>query len=159
MDFEQEQTWRRLSSDGNYDTYYCNATDEERESFRIWVKSLLRSQSLLVEFVKTNGEIRVMNCTLSETLGAKRQPVSHLNETANHTTVTERKKNDEIKKLEKERLDEQVKSVENLVKGIAQIVQDVSPLFESLGQDVLQTLENISNQVKCFQLFVFGHHV
>lgn len=96
MDFEQEQTWRRLASDGNYDTYYCTATDEERESFRIWVKSLLRSQSVLVEFVKTNGDIRVMNCTLSETLGAKHQAVSHLNETANNTTVTDRKKNDDV---------------------------------------------------------------
>lgn len=71
MEFEKEQAWRRLMNTGEYDTYYCHANNEERELFRTWAKSLLRSQAVLIEFVKANGDIRVMECTLSETLGAK----------------------------------------------------------------------------------------
>lgn len=71
MEFEKEQVWRRIANSGEHENYYCQTTDAERESFRTWLKSLLRSQSVLVEFTKANGETRVMECTLSEQLGAK----------------------------------------------------------------------------------------
>lgn len=71
MEFEKEQVWRRLVSNGEYENYYCQANDSEREYFKTWLKSLLRSQAVLVEFTKVNGETRVMECTLSENLGAK----------------------------------------------------------------------------------------
>lgn len=71
MEFEKEQVWRRLADTGEYETYYCQASDEERKSFRTWVKNLLWSQVILIEFTKANGETRVMECTLSGNLGAK----------------------------------------------------------------------------------------
>ena len=71
MEFEKEQVWQRLASNGEYTTYYAQADESERESFRAWLKSLLRSQAVLIEFVKANGETRVMRCTLSEQLGVQ----------------------------------------------------------------------------------------
>jgi len=71
MEFEKEQVWRRLSGNGEYENYYCLADEAERESLRTWVKDLLHSQAVMVEFVKADGSIRVMKCTLSDLYGAK----------------------------------------------------------------------------------------
>jgi hypothetical protein len=71
MEFEKEQVWRRLSGNGEYENYYCLADEAERESLRTWVKDLLHSQAVMVEFKKADGSIRVMNCTLSDLHGAK----------------------------------------------------------------------------------------
>jgi len=73
MEFEKEQDLRKLSESGNCITYYSQSTEAEQEIFRTWVKYLLHSQSLSIEFVKANGEIRSMECTLSADLGAKYQ--------------------------------------------------------------------------------------
>lgn len=71
MEFEKEQLWRRLSGTGEYQEYYASADELERQSFRTWLKSLLHSQKIIVEFTKVNGETRVMECTLAEQHGAK----------------------------------------------------------------------------------------
>jgi hypothetical protein len=71
MNFEKEQVWRRLASTGEYETYYTQAGEEERETFRQWIKSLLWEQKILVEFVKSDGSVRVMECTLNDAYGAK----------------------------------------------------------------------------------------
>lgn len=70
MDFEQTQTWNKLTdADGNW---YAQVDDEEeRELFRSWLKDFLKTSTLTVTFTKADGEERVMNCTLSEDLGAK----------------------------------------------------------------------------------------
>jgi vacuolar-type H+-ATPase catalytic subunit A/Vma1 len=68
MNFNKEQVWRTLKDQvGNY---YSQQSEPEREEFRKWVKDLLRSQAVVVEFVKADGDTRVMTCTLSEQLGA-----------------------------------------------------------------------------------------
>ena len=69
MDFEQAQTWRRLSGDAG--NYYCSAAEPERETFRKFVKDLLHEGKITVEFEKANGETRAMICTLSDQHGAK----------------------------------------------------------------------------------------
>ena len=59
----------------------------------------------------------------------------------------ERKKSDEIEKIEKERLQQILNLTERFVQDIGSIVQEVSPFFESVGQTALQTFEGIANQV------------
>ena len=57
---------------------------------------------------------------------------------------------DTNKKIIADREEQQKKLLELVqtsVDGIASIVQDVSPLFESVGQTALQSLENISGQI------------
>ena len=70
MNFQQSQVWRDISGDpGNF---YCQVSDQEREDFRSWMRGLLAESVVTVEFEKSDGSIRNMTCTLSETLGAKR---------------------------------------------------------------------------------------
>lgn len=100
MQFEQEQAWRRLadsvSDTVEYHTYYCTASEYERESFRIWVQQLMWTGVVLVEFVKTSGETRVMECTLSDLYGAQ-HPDRSETIIAEHTQpAPERKKNIDV---------------------------------------------------------------
>ena len=90
MEFEKEQVWRRLSTTGNYSTYYTEANDAERQSFQKWVRGLLWDGEVTVEFEKINGETRVMTCTLSEQHGAK-----YANKTIQESSDKARKKNDD----------------------------------------------------------------
>lgn len=69
MNFERDQVWRSLKDDpGNY---YCNASEFERDTFRDWMRTLLREREVTVDFIKADGEFRSMKCTLNESLGAK----------------------------------------------------------------------------------------
>lgn len=69
MNFEQQQIWNRLRNEpGNY---YERAAEPEREDFRRLVKDVLQDGKVLVEFVKSDGTVRTMNCTLNEAAGAK----------------------------------------------------------------------------------------
>ena len=66
---EQGQMWRSLTDDpGNY---YCNASDLERDIFKKWLRDLLKTQEVIVDFIKADGEFRSIKCTLSESHGAK----------------------------------------------------------------------------------------
>jgi hypothetical protein len=67
---EQSQTWRELADDpGNF---YCRASDQDREDFKTWLRTLLTETAVSVEFEKSDGSAKHMICTLSEILGAKR---------------------------------------------------------------------------------------
>jgi len=66
---DQQKIWDLVTNSPG--TYYCQASDQEREQFRDWVLGLLREQEVLVDFVKADGDFRSMKCTLSESLGAK----------------------------------------------------------------------------------------
>ncbi len=66
MNTDQLKTWSEIS--GEPANYYVHATEEEREAMRQWVKGLLREQQATIEFTKSTGETRVMNCTLSESV-------------------------------------------------------------------------------------------
>lgn len=69
MEFEKAQVWRELNNDqGNY---YTQVDENEREEFRSWIKGLLKNEKVTVTFAKATGEIRIMECTLSEEYGAK----------------------------------------------------------------------------------------
>jgi hypothetical protein len=69
MKFDDAVVWKRLQN--NPGEYYTGAAEPERESFRRQVKSALQASTVLVEFVKADGTVRTMNCTLNEDLGAK----------------------------------------------------------------------------------------
>lgn len=69
MNFEETAMWQRLSNgDANY---YTKAAEPEREQFRTWIRGLLQTGKITVEFEKADGTARAMVCTLSEELGAK----------------------------------------------------------------------------------------
>lgn len=46
------------------ETWYSTADEPDRELFRSWLISMLRTTDVTVTFKKTNGDLRVMNCTL-----------------------------------------------------------------------------------------------
>ena len=74
MDFDKAEMWRRLSNDpGNY---YTQAAESERADFRRFVEGLLHEGQVTVEFIKADGTVRAMICTLSEDHGAKYNPVT-----------------------------------------------------------------------------------
>lgn len=86
MEFEKEQVWRELKNESG--NYYCQSGEKEREEFREWLKGLLRGGKATVTFTKATGEVRVMECTLSENHGAKY--------TVNENKETTKKPNPEV---------------------------------------------------------------
>lgn len=69
MNFEETVMWGKLSN-GDLN-YYSQASEQEREIMRSWLRSALQREKITVEFIKANGEKRIMICTLSEDFGAK----------------------------------------------------------------------------------------
>ena len=49
-------------------TYYSQGDDDQRAEFRDWLKGMLHLGPVKVTFRKQDGEERVMNCTLSESI-------------------------------------------------------------------------------------------
>jgi hypothetical protein len=80
MEFEQQQIVNRLLNEEKFSTIDCSTEDTNDANFRLKVKRLLASNKVLVEFVKVNGEIRVMNCTTSTLHGAKYYSTETINE-------------------------------------------------------------------------------
>lgn len=62
MTWEQQEVFRLLKKAPG--TKYQDASDTEQKIIRDWVRSLLQSTVVTVEFVKSDGSLRVMNCTL-----------------------------------------------------------------------------------------------
>lgn len=48
------------------ETYYANATEDERKIFREWLGGVLRNHNVNIHFRKKDGSIRIMECTLQE---------------------------------------------------------------------------------------------
>ena len=44
--------------------WYAQADETERQIFRDWVTGLLQSNTVVVEFIKTDGTLRTMSATL-----------------------------------------------------------------------------------------------
>jgi hypothetical protein len=44
--------------------WYAQADENERQIFRDWVTGLLQSNTVVVEFIKTDGTLRTMSATL-----------------------------------------------------------------------------------------------
>lgn len=83
MDIDQQRTFNILSN--NPGKFYIDASDDERELFREWVKGVLREREVVIDFEKANGDSRSMTCTLQE---------SHLPPVINKTT--QKKENSEV---------------------------------------------------------------
>jgi hypothetical protein len=64
--WEQQEIMRILSNRPG--TAYQEADDENREIFRQWVRQVLLSQEITIEFVKSDGSMRTMRCTLAPDL-------------------------------------------------------------------------------------------
>jgi hypothetical protein len=64
--WEQQEIMRILSNRPG--TAYQEADDENREIFRQWVRQVLLRQEITIEFVKSDGSMRTMRCTLSPEL-------------------------------------------------------------------------------------------
>jgi hypothetical protein len=47
-------------------TSYADLPEQEQQSFRLWLSSILHTTSVTVTFLKSDGTERVMNCTLME---------------------------------------------------------------------------------------------
>jgi hypothetical protein len=47
-----------------YFSYYANATNEERNQFRNWLKGVMQTEIVNLTFRKTDGTLRNMKCTL-----------------------------------------------------------------------------------------------
>ena len=60
--WEQNEVIRILSSRPG--TAYQEADEEHRAEFRSWVRQLLAREEVTVEFVKSDGTMRTMRCTL-----------------------------------------------------------------------------------------------
>ena len=68
MNFEQQSMWNRLQ--GKPGNYYTESAEPEREEFRQFMKGILWDGPVLIEFTKSDGSTRVMNCTLNSAHGA-----------------------------------------------------------------------------------------
>lgn len=63
--WEQNEVIRILSSRPG--TAYQEADDENKALFRDWLKKLLQNEEVTVEFIKSDGTLRTMRCTLDTT--------------------------------------------------------------------------------------------
>lgn len=50
------------------DTYYTKSDDVQRAAFRKWLKDMLHIGPVKVYFLKKDGTVRNMNCTLEESV-------------------------------------------------------------------------------------------
>lgn len=66
LTWEQMETMRLLK--GTPGTYYQQASDREKTTMRDWVRSLAQKQEITVTFVKADGSVRDMRCTLNRDL-------------------------------------------------------------------------------------------
>jgi hypothetical protein len=61
--WKQEEVIRLLKQQPG--TYYQQANDAEKSIMRDWVRDLLNAQAATIEFVKADGSVREMQCTLN----------------------------------------------------------------------------------------------
>ena len=64
MPWEQQEVFRLLKSQPG--TIYQEANETERHVIRDWVRNLLNVAEITVTFVKADGSIRDMRCTLDQ---------------------------------------------------------------------------------------------
>lgn len=58
---------------GIEDNWYLSTTDDERETFRNWLRGVLRTETVRLTFRKKDDTIREMVCTLNESKLPKRE--------------------------------------------------------------------------------------
>ena len=62
LDWEKAEVFRLLK--GQPGTQYQEADEADRKQMRIWVQNLLNNSEITVQFVKSDGTVRDMRCTL-----------------------------------------------------------------------------------------------
>ena len=73
MSWEQQEVFRILSNKPG--TTYQEADDVNKTIIRDWLRSLLQATKVNVEFVKADGTVRAMSCTLNwEYIPEDKQP-------------------------------------------------------------------------------------
>ena len=72
--WDQQEIIRILSN--RLGTAYQEAADNQKAGFRRWTESLLRNGPVTVEFVKSDGTLRTMRCTLDQSLIDAPMPMS-----------------------------------------------------------------------------------
>jgi hypothetical protein len=92
LDWEKAEVFRLLK--GQPGTHYQEADDDGKLLMRNWVKGLLTNSEVTVQFVKADGTVREMLCTLdSSRIPAKPAPVTVVStSTANVDGLTESRK-------------------------------------------------------------------
>ena len=55
------------------ENWYLNTTDDERETFRNWLRGVLKTETVRLTFRKKDDTIREMVCTLNESKLPKRE--------------------------------------------------------------------------------------
>ena len=92
MDWEKNEVFRLLK--GQPGTYYQEADDTVKALMRVWIKNLLTNSEVTVQFVKADGTVREMLCTLnSGRIPAKSAPAVVVGaSTANVDGLTESRK-------------------------------------------------------------------
>jgi hypothetical protein len=89
--WEKSEMFRLLK--GAPGTLYQESTDTEKTVIRDWVRSLLQKSSITVTFVKADGTVREMLCTLDSSRIPAMPDVTILsNSTANVDGLVESKK-------------------------------------------------------------------
>ena len=90
--WEQNELIRILSSRPG--TAYQEADEEHRAEFRSWVRQLLTREEVTVEFVKSDGTMRTMRCTLDPDRFSA--PNTVINVTTDGRPKSSRKQPDEV---------------------------------------------------------------
>lgn len=91
MDWEKSEVFRLLKKAPG--TQYQESTDIEKTVIRDWVRSLLQKGPITVTFVKADGTVRDMLCTLDSSRIPAQPDVTILsNSTANVDGLVESKK-------------------------------------------------------------------
>ena len=62
--WEKGEVFRLLK--GSPGTQYQEATDTERKIIRDWIRLLLQKTAARIDFVKSDGTVRQMHCTLDQ---------------------------------------------------------------------------------------------
>lgn len=62
MKTDQLKTWATISDQPA--NYYVHANEEERAIMREWMRSVMTTNQVTVEFHKADGTLRTMHCTL-----------------------------------------------------------------------------------------------
>ena len=82
MDYDEKAMWNRLKDNGK--GFFTMDEDFGDRAIQHFVKNKMHQDVMLIEFVKSDGTVRAMNCTLSEQHGAQHK-IAESVETVNNT--------------------------------------------------------------------------
>ena len=78
--WQQQETMRLLK--GAPGTMYQESNDADKQIFRDWLRGLLNAQAVTVDFIKADGSLRTMRCTLNWDTIPEKERVKPVTESA-----------------------------------------------------------------------------